>query len=247
MRKSTQHVVGILVIVVFTAALLGSRSKRPPVAAPPPPPPPNMQTGTFKLQPKPDEIFTKQATTRMLRATEHPSIVLRVPAPGDKVTEEQRQSNATIYNTIEKEFAKAGYVVRDRALFAKVLEQQELEKEVLDYSKIGSVTNTDLILELVSFTRPKYTATEYVDENGARQTSPREFVFVGVQLEFKLISVNENDMVGSYTFNYAPCGEGCKQTFNADLKTPVEVDSDVPMGFFREAAMRLIQELNSGR
>jgi hypothetical protein len=237
MQKWTQHCAGILVIAVFTLALFGSGGKKRPA-----PVPPTMVTGTFTLQPLDDEIFTKQATATMLHATESPSIVLRVPAPGEKVTEEQRQSNNTIYNTIEKEFAKAGYIVRDRALFAKVLEQ-----EVLDYSKIGSVTKTDLILELVSFTRPKYTVRDYVDENGLRATAPRDFVFSGVKLEFKLISVAENDMVGSYTFHYAPCAEGCKETFNADLTAPVEVDSDVPLDFFREAATRLIEELKAGR
>jgi hypothetical protein len=238
MRKSTQHLSGLLVITLFALAVIGT-GKKPPVTVATPP---TMKTGTFTLKPLADEIFTKQTIARMLQANAHPSIVLRVPTPGAKVTEEEKQYNVSIYNTIEKEFAKAGYVVRDRALFAKVLEQ-----EVLDYSKIGSVTETDLILELISFMRPDYTTREYVDELGVRSTAPRDIVFSGVQLEFKLISVKENDMVGAYTFHYAPCVPGCKQTFNADQKELLKVPSEVPMDFFREAAARLILELAPGR
>jgi hypothetical protein len=237
MRKSAQHVSGLIVVAVFTLGLIGTGRKPPTTVATP-----TTKTGTFTLKPKADDLFTKQTTAQMLQANAHPSIVLRVPAPGAKVTEEEIKYNVSIYNAIEKEFAKAGYVVRDRALFAKVLEQ-----EVLDYTKIGAVTQTDLILELVSFSRPDYTAREYVDERGARATASRDIVFSGVQLEFKLVSVKENDMVGAYTFHYAPCATGCRQTWNADQTEPLKVPSEVPMDFFREAASRLIQEFNSGR
>jgi len=229
MIKMDKNISGGIAIAFFTLALLASANGGPE---------PEYVTGTFTLQDRENDIFTKSALIKSLNIPSNPSIVLRVPNPGEKVTEEQKQKNSVLYNLIEKEFAKAGFVVRDRQLFAKVLEQ-----ETSDYSKIGIVTETDFILELLTYDlRVKTKASEYVDEAGQPGEAPYPISFNSAMAEFKLISVNKNDMVGSYTFYYTHCTEGCKERFDVNSRS-WSVNNSVPTDFFKNAAKQLVEEM----
>jgi hypothetical protein len=233
MNNVTKNVVGSIVILIFAVALIGSTSNQPQ--------PIDYTTGTFTFPNEKDEIFTKPSLSKILKSSDKLSIVLRVPAPGGTVTAEQKQKDSVLYNIIEKEFAKAGFIVRDRALFAKVLEQ-----ETQDYKKIEHITETDLILELLSYNlKQPYRTKLYRDEKGKMQEAPIEITFYGARVEFKLTSVKENDMVGSYTFNYTPCTEGCKHKFSSSRRAKGTwiVKKPIPKDFFINSSRRLIQEL----
>jgi len=224
-----KNITGSIAIAVFALAILASANGGPK---------PEYVTGTFTLQDRENDIFTKTSLIESLQLSSSPSIVLRVPNPGDKVTEEQKQKNSVLYNLIEKEFAKAGFIVRDRQLFAKVLEQ-----ETSDYSKIGVITETDFILELLTYDlRVKTEASQYVDESGQPNEAPYPISFNSAMAEFKLISVKKNDMVGSYTFYYTPCTAGCKERFDVNSRS-WSANNSVPTDFFKDASRQLVEEM----
>jgi hypothetical protein len=243
MREISKHIIGGLAIVTLSIAIIGSGST--PVK------PIEYIDGVFTVKPVGDEIFTKPSLSEIVKSSSKLSIVLRVPAPATEkeVTAQEKNASLTgesgeqnsIYNTIEKEFAKAGFVVRDRALFSKVLDQ-----ETLDYSKIEQITQTDLILEILNIkTNVPCKTKSYKDTNGIMQETPVDITFNGALVEFKLVSVKENDMVGSYSFNYVPCLEGCKHTFSLDsraTRTLVKYEA-IPNEFWVNSAKRLIQEI----
>jgi hypothetical protein len=209
-------------------------------------------TGVIKLSPKKDDVFTKPSLVQYLKNTTNPTIVLRVPNQIDNVLDENRYSKSQFYNTIEKEFAKADFVVRDRALYQKVLDQNVST----NYSKIKELTNTDLIIELVGFSDVKIFTNKYTDMKGREKTSDVNLVLNGYKIEFKLIRVKDNDLVGTYTFYYTPCTNGCKCTFDnlgtfysptvkgKTIIQPYElVPSDSMEEFYKITAQRLIAEL----
>ncbi|UJH67328.1 hypothetical protein [Allomuricauda sp. SCSIO 65647] len=248
MKKVQLHLIGITVVAIGILGVIGSKAPKPiPI---------EYTQATFALQPKQDEIFTKPLLAKTLNSAENISVVLRVPASEeDKITEAQKLINNTIYSTIEKEFAKANYIVRDRAMFAKVLEDDNVSA---DYAKIHNSTKTDLILELVSYGDIKHNTNKFTDKNGIEQTANVNFAFTGTSAEFKLISVKDNDLVGSYTFYYTPCTLGCTYRINAtrasnklyaidtDRDAPYEyVAPDVLENFFKECSVRLIKELEA--
>lgn len=233
MRGITKHIVGGIAILTLSIAIIGSATDSPK--------PIEYIDSVITFQPVEDEIFTKPILSEIVKSSSKLSIVLRVPT---SVTEKEvtaQEQNASIYNIIEKEFAKAGFVVRDRALFAKVLDQ-----ETQDYTKIEQATQTDLILEILNLkTDVPYKTKSYKDINGIMQESPYNITANGALVEFKLVSVKENDMVGSYSFNYIPCLEGCNHTFSTDSRAPKSrVRSQaIPTEFWVDSTKLLIQEI----
>ncbi|KAB7728391.1 hypothetical protein F5984_18640 [Rudanella paleaurantiibacter] len=121
-----------------------------------------------------------------------------------KYTEIQQQYDETaLYNAIEKQLFKEGFSVRDRALFNQVLPGES-------YKKIGNQTDTDLILELISIERPVGYNTNvcYVqDGDSERSVKMRQDyrTLGGASVEFKLIQVKTNQVVGNYKIHYTPC------------------------------------------
>jgi hypothetical protein len=164
------------------------------------------------------------------------------------VTEQERQASNSLYNTIDKELAKAGYTVRDRALFARVLEQSNL-----DYAKIGQLTQTDLILEIVGYRPEKYSASRYKDASGAEKTAPKPIGFTGSSIEIKVVSVKENDLVASFTYHYTPCTKGCSHRFSATVANSWTSSADNPSSsdirdaLFTDFALRLVRQLETRR
>ncbi len=243
MKSLKPHVIGMAAISIFLISLLASAPAKMVY-----------KPGTFTLMKKEDEIFTKPSLSDIMHSSKNISIVLRVPYSGDKVTQEQTQKNNSIYSTIEKEFAKAGFIVRDRGLFSKILEQGN----IADYSKIKELTETDIILELVSYGDVKYNTNRYTDAKGKLVTSNLNFTLTGTTVEFKIISVKESDLVGNFVFNYTPCTSGCKYNFDqtgalyaitaapSKKNTPYEfVNPDVLESFFKVCSQRLIETLKS--
>jgi len=241
MMKLKKNLAGGIAVAFFTLALLASANNKPapqPQVKAKPKPPKVYLNGTFFLKARENDVFTKSALVESLKLSSSPSIVLRVPNPGSRITVEQKQKNSVLYNLIEKEFAKAGFVVRDRQLFAKVLEQ-----ETSDYSKIGVITETDFILELLSYDLGvKTEARTYIDETGEQAEAPYAVSFNSAVAEFKLISVKKNDFVGAYTFYYTPCTEGCKERMDPEARS-WSVNNAVPTDFFKDVARELVKEM----
>jgi hypothetical protein len=234
MQKLTRYFAGVAALVVFILALLASAGPKKIVY--------KYTSGTVKLSEKKDEIFTKPFLAQYVQTTKNLSVVLRVPGTLTKLLDESRFASNSIYNTAEKEFAKANFTVRDRGLF-----QQVLENTSVDYSKIKELTGTDLIIELVSYEKLKYPVLRYSDQAGNEKATAPGFIITGAKAEFKIISVKENDFVGSYVFYSTPCTDGCSYKFN-QFGTPSEntdyFSTTVQLeNFFKECALRLIKEL----
>lgn len=174
-----------------------------------------MVSGTVKFDAKESDIFTKSSLIEYLKSTKEPSIVLRVPKSGNNVLDENVYNDSKIYGTIEKELSKANFRVRDRGLFNKLTE----DNKVTDYSKLKELTNTDLILEVVERSNVKYNTNKYIDLKGKDKTAPFNILVYGQKIEFRLIRVKDNDIVGNYIFYYTPCMNGCTQTYSENGMT----------------------------
>jgi len=174
-----------------------------------------MKRGVVTFSDKENEIFTKESLKSFLRANPNPKIVLRVPKSADNPTSEDSFSRTDVYNAIEKELLKAGFNVRDRGLFNEILGKTATN----DYSKIKELTDTDLILELVSLkTDIEYHTNKYKSykKNKNMKLSNGNITLYGALADFKVILVNSNELAGAYEFNYAPCTDGCGFYINAN-------------------------------
>ncbi|GAB4027360.1 hypothetical protein GCM10028773_58490 [Spirosoma koreense] len=189
---------------------------------------------------KPPELISADVLTEIMLVNKSPRIVLRVPNTRKGVTNTQgtnnqqsnginpvvvRQANGNrsgakiqyvesqydetaLYNAIEKQLFKEGLSVRDRGLFNEVLD----DNQIADYSKINSLTNTDLILELVRLDdRVGYSTNVCYTDPDDQQKLISEYRNVGgASVEFKLVYVKTNEIVGSYKIHSTPCLEGCR-------------------------------------
>ena len=179
-----------------------------------------------KFTPKERDVYTNANLKTFLNKNSNPNIVLRVPNSYELVTtksDAQIKSKSLLnekqfdnyYNAIEKELLKGGFSVRDRGLFNEVLSKMQRDsKQNIDYSQINDLTNTDIILEVIKINP----AVEYVtnklqtvnSKGGWKEsTGYTEYKKYGATAEFKIILVKNNEMAGTYTFNYAPCQAGC--------------------------------------
>lgn len=234
MNNIKKHSLGILIVSIFVFGVVASSSSY----------------YTVKFSPKESDIFTKENFKNYMKSTPNPTIVVRVPEGVSSSLTKSNFSKNNIYNTVEKELGRKGFVVRDRALFEKVIESGSI-----NYESISSSTNTELILELISFDKEKYFTNKYFTQDGKEKTSSREFTYEGIKVEFRLVKVKENDVVGSYTFHYAPCLQGCivksSSSTNellfgdsADSKKPYEgITQDEVEVFFKECTQNLIKEM----
>lgn len=215
--------------------------------------------GTVKFNKVEDDIFTKKELKDYIQKTAKPTIVLRVPNSthtkskiivNGVITEENEYSDSDIYGTIEKELAKAGFIVRDRSLFNKLSD----DNKVQDYSKLRELTNTELILEVVRAKNISYDTNQYINTNGREKIAPFNIKMYGEKIEFRIISVRNNDMVGNYIFNYTPCVEGCTYIYdelgkihsiNSNTKNAYKFigDGNSLERFYKVSTERLINEL----
>ncbi|WP_248480559.1 hypothetical protein [Spirosoma liriopis] len=136
---------------------------------------------------------------------------------------ETQYDETALYNAIEKQLFKEGFSVRDRGLFNQVLDANQ----GVAYSKISSLTDTDLILELVRLDNPVgYTTNVCNTEPDNQQRLINDYRDMrGASVEFKLVHVRTNEIVGSYKIHYTPCLEGCRGLYKKAGSKGVFVNS----------------------
>ncbi len=163
----------------------------------------------------PDEEFANPNLKEYFKSTKTPNIVLRVPNNNDKATTNTSTNNGNdlLYNAIEKELLRNGFSVRDRGLFNELLNKSQNS----DYSKIKQLTNTDLILEVVNIDRSVLYSTNKITQITSKSEKEKigsiDFKEKGASAEYKLVLVKNNEIAGSYKFNYKPCPDGCELTY----------------------------------
>lgn len=168
----------------------------------------------IKFPTVPDETYANSNLKAFFNDNNSPNIVLRVPNNNDKATSNTStsKSNDVLYNSIEKELLKENFSVRDRGLFNELLSKSQTD----DYSKIKELTNTDIILEVVNIDP----SVLYTTNKVTTVTSKKEIETVGnitykdkgASVEYKVILVKNNEIAGTYKFNYKPCPNGCELT-----------------------------------
>ncbi len=214
MKNNTIKYPGIIIIAVFSLMAVASATKKPAASNT------TYYVSAF-VRPEADEKLEKADKLAFLKNNKNPTIVLRVPNSISSVVSENKsmQGSSNIYNAIEKELFKAGFAVRDRALFEQVLDKnygKDISVGKVDYSKINELTETDLILELSGFEyvpihQKQFNYTLTTGKKKKQKTTDytltcnNELTLYCLKMEFRLIKVKDNDLVGDYTFNYSPC------------------------------------------
>ncbi|NCT74873.1 MAG: hypothetical protein GXC78_10095 [Chitinophagaceae bacterium] len=166
----------------------------------------------IKFQKRPDDIYANSNLKEFFKVNKYPNVVLRVPNSADKATSNTslNQDNNVLYNAIEKELLKQGYSVRDRGLFNEIINKSGST----DYSKIKELTNTDLIVEVVNIDPKVVYSTNKVSVIKKHKTNERigniDYKRYGASVEFRIIMVKNNEIAGTYKYNYQPCPEGCE-------------------------------------
>jgi hypothetical protein len=162
----------------------------------------------------PDETYANPNLREFFKSNKNPNIVLRVPNNNDKATSNTSTSknNDVLYNTIEKELLRENFSVRDRGLFNELLSKSQTS----DYSKIKELTNTDIILEVVNIDPSVLYTTNKITVVGTKKETEKigstDYKEKGASVEYKVILVKNNEIAGTYKFNYKPCPNGCELT-----------------------------------
>lgn len=80
--------------------------------------------GTVQFSPASKETFTSQKLKEFLRKNKNPKIVLRAPNSYSdfSIARQEKMSFQSLYNDIEKELLKAGFIVRDRKIFERAVQ-----------------------------------------------------------------------------------------------------------------------------
>jgi hypothetical protein len=206
---------------------------------------------TVKFSPKNDEITTTPSLKEYLTTNPNPKIVLRTISrvSTDNVTEKEK--NNYLYNAIESELLKSGFVVRDRQLFDKIVTNSDNNN---NYENLKEKSDTDLIIELTHLDRSiVYQTNKYYDNKGREKTSSvlSTKTFYGATIEFKVIMINTNEFAGIYKFNYVPCVNGCnygptKRPTRRELdemKSFEAVEEDRLIEFVKKATNQLVSEM----
>ncbi|MBX3256651.1 MAG: hypothetical protein KF862_21120 [Chitinophagaceae bacterium] len=190
---------GIFIATVFIATLITSCSSGKKI---------------IKFPTIPDETYVNLNLKEFFKSNQNPNIVLRVPNNNDKATSSTsiNKNNDVLYNTIEKELMKENFSVRDRGLFNELLSKSA----TTDYSKIKELTNTDIILEVVNIDLSVlYTTNKIITVTPKKETETIgniDYKEKGASIEYKVILVRNNEIAGTYKFNYKPCPGGCELT-----------------------------------
>ncbi len=208
---------------------------------------------TVKFSQKNDEITTTPSLKEYLAQNPNPKIVLRTTARvnSDNVTENEQ--NNYLYNAIESELLKSGFVVRDRQLFDKIVTNTDNNN---NYGNLKEKSDTDLIIELTNLDRSiKHQTNKYYDSKGREKTSTvlANKLFYGATIEFKVIMINTNEFAGIYKFNYVPCVSGCDVGPNKrmtrreldELKSFEAVEENRLIEFAKNATKQLVTEMRN--
>jgi hypothetical protein len=169
-------------------------------------------TKIIKFPKRADEVFANNNLKEFFTTNRSPNIVLRVPNSADKATSNTsiNADNNVLYNAIEKELLRRGYSVRDRGLFNEIINKSGST----EYSKIKDLTNTDLILEVVNIDPKVIYSTNKVTLIKKKRTTEQieniDYKRYGASVEFRIIMVKNNEIAGTYKYNYQPCATGCE-------------------------------------
>jgi hypothetical protein len=202
------------------------------------------------------ETFANADLKQLFRENTRPSIVLRVPNTSDMATSNTQMSteNILMYNAIEKELLEEGFSVRDRGLFNEVM----VKSTTQDYSKIKDLTNTDLILEVINIDQHIVYSTNKVNQVYKTGTEKevlqdKDYKARGFSIEFKVVIVRNNEIAGTYKYQYKPCVDGCPlSSFNPTGKKSNVVElretvtqNDAIDKFMRESTRKLVESFKN--
>jgi hypothetical protein len=164
--------------------------------------------GQAKFEAKQDDLFSKEQLKTLIKNKKSTSIVVRNLAINySGLSVSGGDPTNSLINILEKVFTKNDFIVRDRALFEKSFNQNS----AVDYSKMKELTNTDLIIELVQISNIPFVTNSYYNK-GHLKKIPSVYAplnYSGIKIEIKIVSVKENEIVGTYTFYDSPCTDGC--------------------------------------
>jgi len=113
----------------------------------------------------------------------------------------------SIYDAIEQEFVKAGFIVRDRQMLNTLLEKTD---SLPSYAELGRRLQADIIIEITGIGTKDFWQSEYTDAKGVAHDFKlsNKFDTPYRTLSGKLIITSEGSVGGFFTFNYG--GEGGK-------------------------------------
>jgi hypothetical protein len=169
--------------------------------------------GAVQFSPAPKDTYTSDNLKQFLKTTKQPKIVLRAldSYSSFSVVRNEKISFQSLYNDIEKELMKSGFIVRDRKLFESTFGQYDVQ----DGKMIKKKFDTDLILELVNISNVDFATNKFQTSKGSEKVLTNgQIKMSGARAEFRVILLNENQIAGSYKFNYAPCTQGCNYTID---------------------------------
>ena len=212
-------------------------------------------TKTIKFSDKKPDVYTTDNLKSFLEKNKRPKVVLRVPDASQNTT--AQESVDYLYNSIENQLLASGFVVRDRQLFNQIIGN---DNNNIDYEKIKEKSDTDLIIELTKLDPSiVYETNTYYDKKDREKTETEgTYERYGASVEFKVVSISNNEYAGMYKFNYTPCTDGCVisksfKDIRKELKElrkkeeePYEgVEKDVLEEFIKDATKKLVAEMRS--
>jgi hypothetical protein len=212
-------------------------------------------TKTIKFSDKEPDVYTTDNLKSFLDKNKRPKVVLRVPDASQNTT--AQESVDYLYNSIENQLLASGFVVRDRQLFNQIIGN---DSNNIDYEKIKEKSDTDLIIELTKLDPSiVYETNTYYDKKDREKTETEgTYERYGASVEFKVVSISNNEYAGMYKFNYTPCTDGCVisksfKDIRKELKElrkkeeePYEgVEKDVLEEFIKDATKKLVAEMRS--
>lgn len=212
-------------------------------------------TKTIKFSKKDNDVYTTNNLKDFLQVHKNPKVVLRVPNSSLKTTDQEDVNY--LYNAIENQLLASGFVVRDRQLFNQIIGNESNNE---DYEKIREKSDTDLIIELTKLDPDILYETNkfYNKKNKEKVENEGVHKRYGAAVEFKVVSIQNNEYGGMYKFNYTPCTEGCvisksfkdirkelKELKKRDEEPYEGVEKDVLEDFIKDATRQLVSEMRS--
>ena len=155
-----------------------------------------------------------------------------------------------VYNSVENQFVKSGYLVRDRSIFNNLLQGNT---NLTRYSEISNLTNTDLIIEVLEYSDNfKYYSNQLLKSNSNKTKSILKtdelIIGNGMFIEYRVIIIKSNQIAGRFKFFKKPCEDGCTYVKGSSKKKPkiYYYESSEFSNFIDNSAQELIRLLKNG-
>ncbi len=165
-----------------------------------------------------NEVIVKPELQKLLSEKKPDlKVTLRVPAVPKDITQENQKELDRRYDYIERELAKSGFIVRDRALLEKVLS----DGKPASYQELAKTIDTDLILEIVNVGPCSMSHKKYFDQNAGhlveinklvpdeKKPDTLPFEMQGGRLDCRVITVKDASVSGLFTIYNFPCEGVC--------------------------------------